>query len=353
MVSAKIVIPQGKNVKIAIGLHQKQQRFYHKVKGFKPQMARILLAKYLPNSSSYEFISSDSNDNEKLYIEIDDLAPGEYHIFCNVNWPYETKCRYTISTYASIPVDIKNLEINNVPTDYLEQILGHYMDMNCKNSKMTETAYYKLSTNDNDTGFYMAYFENKEKSEALKVNFACGFNDKIVFMNVTSVTDRHLTRQDNINNDSFNFIVAPGAKKMLIWRLLGNPWQAKMQPSNLSCQNVDYQETHMSETLPQTDNCKLAVEGVLKSLWKENLSLDCFYSEVDIEDGVLVIFENKSKMGLTYRFKTAFKNLRNLEIDGRGLMFNVQAGQFNYIRLRKIDQSKDYSYGMTYSFKKF
>ena len=59
---------------------------------------------------------------------------------------------------------------------------------------------------------------------------------------------------------------------------------------NNSNQNNDSSIDNTDMNAP-ADNLKTLIDQHIKSLYKENLSLDCFYSELDIEDGVLVIFE--------------------------------------------------------------
>jgi calpain-15 len=168
------------NASVTVGLHQKQQRFYSKVSAYKPQMSRVILAKKLSNGN-YEFINSDSSDNEKLYIEAD-LAPGEYHIIGHVNWPYNTPCRYVFSTYASTQINLQTLDTNSLPSDYFVKLLQHYMDKNCKSSQMTQNIVIQTSTNDNDIGFYMVNVKNISKTETYRVKMIVDGNDKVIFV---------------------------------------------------------------------------------------------------------------------------------------------------------------------------
>lgn len=347
MVAAKIEITE--NTKIAIGLHQKQSRFYFKVPNYKPQMARIILAKYNPHSSpNYEFILSDSNNNEKQYVELDNLEPGEYHIFTNINWPYDVPCRYTLSTYASKPVDILPIDRSIIPADYLVQILGSYMNKSCKKTKMTDDAYYQVSVNDNDIGFYMVNMHNNSDSDALKVYFSSNYNHNCVFYSENAVGEREATTStDGLLTDAFSFVLPPKSSQMLNWRLLANPWSSKIQLNQLSCNPI----TNFVPTV--ADQFKPIIDGEIRNLFKENLSLDCFYSELEVDGGVLLIFENKAKSG-AYRFKVNFSLLENCRVaNPKGLVFTVQPMKYQYVKLNRVNADADYNFSFKYSFKKY
>jgi hypothetical protein len=346
-------------VKIYVGLHQKQQRFYHKVKNYKTQMTRILLARFDKSTNTYDFINSDSNDNDKLFIEVEKLMPGEYHIFSNVHWPYETNCRYIVSTYASEPVEIEPIERDSIPADYLTQILGSYMEKNCKVSKLSENVDYTLSNNDNDMGFYMVNFINKStnSSELLKVNFSCMYNSKLAFISGDFVSDRVSKNSQQgdvaVTNDSFDVFVQPGKSQMVVWKLLANPWSAKLQPSSMSYSyapnDLDYQ------TMATTDVYKSTIEANLKSMVKDVLPYtELQYCEIEVDDGVLVVFENPSNISSSsYKLKVTFSYLHNLKVVlPKSLVLSIPAGQYAYIKLKVQDPEVEYNYSFNYSVKK-
>jgi calpain-15 len=229
VVKIKIVKPTCIN----IGLHQKQQRFYTKVPGYKSQMTRIILAKYNRNNKNpYEFINSDSNDNEKLYIREEILQPGEYHIFGNVNWPYETRCRYVISTYANVSVDISELNVNLIPNNYLTLILNSFLEKKCKVDQLNENLSYIQSFNDNDTGFYMLSLKNNTLREKLRINLEFTKNKNCILLTENLTSEAKSTDK----TDSFSVLVNRNSNVTLIWLLMDNFWHSRM---NLN--TIDYE----------------------------------------------------------------------------------------------------------------
>src|SRR5690606_24041942 len=136
--------------------------------------------------------------------------PGEYHVFSNVTWPYKTPNRYTISTYSSTPVEIQELDSDEVPSDYLHQILQSYLDKNVSPSQMTNSSTYQVSTGDNDTGFSMISFKNKSDHEQLKVSLDLSYNDKCVLYDDGHFTERNKFEKGATTEDSVKFVLPQG-----------------------------------------------------------------------------------------------------------------------------------------------
>jgi hypothetical protein len=311
-------------------------------------MTRILLAKYNANKENcYDFINSDSNDNDKLYIICDNLEPGEYHIFANVNWPFETKCRYVLSTYSNFGIEIEQLDTNIIPIDYITKILGSFMDKNCKVNAMTANSSFQQSFNDNDTGFYMLYFKNKSENEFLKVNFECTQNQKCLFLTEKLVSEHKIVNSnDGSKIDAFSVQLNPNSKTMLIWRLADNFWHSRVDIKSPSCQ-----PSH-NTVVTSSGNYRTVIDQNLKNLTKENLSLDCYYAELESEDGVFLIFENKSTQSI-YKIKVMFPELSNLRlVSPINSILSISAGTYEYAFLKKIDSQQDFNFRLNYSLKK-
>ena len=121
MAACKIILKH--NQHINVGIHLKQERFYSKVVNYRVPAARIIVAKYDSKAKKYVFIGSDFGTNDVLYAETDfKLEPGEYHVFLNANWPYDTPISYTVSTYSQYPVDIIELKREEIPSEFFSRL---------------------------------------------------------------------------------------------------------------------------------------------------------------------------------------------------------------------------------------
>lgn len=342
MTCTKITI--GQNTKITIGLHQKQTRFYNKVNNYKPQMARLILAKCTrKNKIHYKYMSSSAGDNDKLYVEFDNLEPGEYHIFANVNWEYDTECSYTISTYAASPVEIEKIESEEIPFDYLEKLLDSYLDLKCSSQSNNQNVGYSSSLFDNDLGFYIIRFENKNDTLTMDIKLSCTLNDKCQFMEDPKIKCVKIPD----NSHEYSVKIPPGSSQILTWRLLSNFWNCKINLSNPLIRMLD--DGSLSPHL----KFRSLITQRMKSLHKEYFCLDGYYFEMEINEGVLIIFFNESKVGEGHRHRIVYEKLTNLEVvcPNNGYL-SISAGGFEYVYLQKIKKNEDYQFTFKYFFKK-
>ncbi len=347
MCATKINITATTN--IAIGLHQRQGRFYSKIQKYKSQMARIIVAKYNPSSQpQYEFIGTDSNNNEKLYV-IDTLKPGEYHIFTNTSWPYkENNNKYVISTYADYEVPLEKIECNQIPDDYITQVLSSFVDKTAKGTKVSEMATYQTSFGFNDTGFYIFKVNNTTDSQHLAVNFSYSANDKCEFYSKHLTNDVKRTPGENgMSDENVNFNIAPNKSGTLIWRLMDNPWSCKFELKGMKC---DKSSGERESTYEQKDPFKKLIEENISSLPKEHITVDCVYTELEVEDGILVILENIAT-DKVYRMKVVFPQMVNAIYAEANSVFTVRPGCYDYVRLKKRNLAEDLDYTISLSVK--
>jgi hypothetical protein len=335
-----------KPTKIVIGLHQKQQRFYSKVKGYKPQMARIILAKFSKDSDiNYQFIGSDSSDSEKLYIETE-LLPGEYHIFSHVNWPYQTPCKYVLSTYANTLVDLEKLERESIPNNYLNQIFQSYLDSNCSPHNISDKISVQISSNDNDLGFYMVSFSNLSPKENYRIKLTCEYNENCILVTDQKVINNMKLEDGNWTRDTYSFHIGAGASQMLVWKLNSNPWHSKI--------NLGAIEFNIDSKFTAPDPYKQLIEANIAKLKEEMINTDLFYCEMDVDDGVILIFKNKCAEELNYAVRLNFTVTNNLHpVNSKKLTFQIPPHSFEYFRMKKNDmKTQDYNFVFTYSYKK-
>ena len=165
-VASKIIVTEGQRV--YIGLHQKQEKFYKKVKDYKIQPARLLVALYNPNAlegeNCYKFIGSQYSYHDKLYVT-EYLSEGEYHIFGNVKWIYDEECTVVISTYASEQIGVSELDRTIIPLDYLSQILTSFFENSKEKIEIYKNVFVNKSLFDNNTGYAMLNIINNDPHE--------------------------------------------------------------------------------------------------------------------------------------------------------------------------------------------
>jgi hypothetical protein len=314
-------------------------------------MSRIILAKYNPkNEKCYEFLKSDSNADEKLHI-IEDLEPGEYHLFGNVNWTYDTKCVYTISTYADNPVEIEKLERSVVPENYLSMILASYLEKFTIPEKISNTVDYYFSDDDNDTGFYMATFRNNSKTEGIKLKFECSNKESIQFLSGNETREFDTLEYEDGTFDSVTIILEPNSQKTLVWRLLQEYWN-----SRFALFEPKYEVVPMTEFKPKStiEVLRTVIEQKISNLEKDFMEAELFYSELEHQDKVFMIFENKSN-NQNYRLKIKIPEMRFVKIsDGQSCDIDLPARSFNFIILDRTDiRNTDYYYRFTYLPRKY
>ena len=349
---AKITLNTAMSIKV--GVHVKQERFYSKVENYTLQTVRIIVAKYDPILKQYTYIGSECGQNDVLYAETDfKFDKGEYHIFINLHWPYNTDIHYTLSTYSSKHVDIDELNRNDIPNDYLEQILNSYLDKYVKKDTLSKHCTIQWSNDDNNTGFYLLAITNNS-------------NSKYIYRATFKYFGCHLLQSDFIKSrdyekkaksliqytkDIVEFPIMPNERKLLCWRLIKGPCESKMTMTEK--QLFEYQEGVF-------DIANVSVYEQIRDVYcclkKEKLSNDIEYTEVESNDCVYLVFRNITSSKKSYLIEITFTSLINLicvDFDGDSgvvILFNEQC---NVVCLRKVDRTKqidfefEYSYGTT------
>lgn len=346
MTCTKITIKQ--NTNITITLHQKQKRFFNKVNNYSPQRSRIILGKcFRGQTLNYKYVSSSAGDNDKQHIQIDNLEPGEYHIFANVNWNFNAECCYTISTYASSPVEVEQVFSGEIPTDYLEILLSSYLAQHSSSIKSESNYNYHASLGDNDTGYALIKYENKSPISNMEVYGSGIFNDKCQFIENPKVKYGKSLSSNDANSHDFSFIIPPNSSQLLIFKLNDNLWNCQIQ--------VKKPKIHFSEieTLDYGEKYRSIIAEKMSSLNKQSYSIDGYYSELEVEDGVLLVIFNKSQYGQVHKFKIIYEKLINLQVVSplNGYLA-VSSGSYEFVYLQKLRLNEDYDFVFRLSFKK-
>ena len=340
---AKFILSQKAIVKI--GLHAKQLRFYDKVPNYEVQPARIIISKFDPSTKTYTYIGSDYHTEETIYAETNrHLEPGEYHIFLNVYWPYSTKNNYTLSTYSSCPLEIEELKKEDVPNDYLEQILIDFMDKKSKKEMLSLDTTLQVSDEDNDLGFNMALISN-ESDKQFKFSATVQYQN-LVFMEDDLVGKRSKNSATGITTDTIVGVLHKKERKLLVWKLLKEPWETKLG-------FVEKKLWLYNEEQTKQDELEL-ITRAFGGLNKKRFNDDIFYSEIENEEDIILVFKNFGRK--TYKFNIEFENLENLTVNGdswtTGATIPLVSDRFYCIKLVKNDKTLPFNFGFKYSYKK-
>ncbi len=347
----KINIPI--TTEITISMHQRQERLFTKIPGYTTQMARIILAKYTPyKTKNYEFIGSNSNNQEKLHITTT-LQPGEYHIFANNAWPYSHKNKYAVSTYADIDVPIEPLEIERIPDDFLDQILSSYCKKKCKLTDFSNSVDYENSIDDNDTGFYMFHIYNKSQTDYICYTWNYTINKNVKFCSMHCVKD---LQSKEINHgykeETIKAYVEPGDSDILIFKLMDSQSKSKLITKSYTVDYIPANKIKHEDIYNPNNNYMKLIKELNNSLEKNELVKNVNYSELEIEDGYLVIIENISKKK-AYMVSVNYEDMINCSPAESFSRFAIAPGCIEYVRMKIIDKDNkdETSYSLNFSLK--
>ena len=347
MSAAKIMLKTKMHIKI--GLHLKQERLYSKVENYRLQAARILIAKYDPITRAYTYIGSDFGTNDVLYAETDfRLDEGEYHIFVNIHWPYNTPITYTLSTYSQYQVDILELIREDIPQNYLEQILIDYMNKHTKKETLSSDCITQFSDIDNNTGFYMYLItNNSDRKFIFRANFEY-FGAEMIQSEF--IKSRDFTKKQNslmeMTNDLIECPVNPKGKTLLIWRQIKNPYECRISMSKTKLFEYkegvfDIKELGLYEK----------IRDVYSNLNTKKLAEDIEYTEVETEEFICVVFRNVTKNKINYMIEVEFSDLVGLSAgENTNTVILLKCEQCKVIKLKKEGIENKYSFKFTYSY---
>lgn len=336
------------NTRLIISLHQKQQRFYREVKFYKPDMSRIILCKYHPEQEyTYTFIDSFASCDDKLHLEVNNLEPGEYHVYSHVDWEYEEfdKCSYVISTYSNVSVLIEDIQKEIIPDDFMHQIFYSYLTTRSNPRQLTSDLQLYDSFVDNNLGFYMMLFRNVGSKHGIRVGFTASHNDQTRLMTRHQHTSS-CAHEDKWNTDKFSVKIKPNCDYLILYELLNQPWHSKLKIDKITYSKDD------SPDEPE-DPYRKDIEKVLGRVAKSNLNGECLLAEIEFDSGLFLVFQNCSKR-YNYKFKVSFDNLFNLDVAPKQkAVFRIQSKEFAYILLNKKIKSQEINYELLYNYKKY
>jgi hypothetical protein len=133
-----------------------------------------MIARY--EDDRYTFICSEMINWEKLTIE-QTFERGVYHIFCKSYWKFPLNYSLVISSYSDYINDIVDLKLEEIPSDWLTQILcdmGSRSDNRIYPSRDEPGSYATniMFDNNNFSGFCFYYYENSSKDGEMCINLS-------------------------------------------------------------------------------------------------------------------------------------------------------------------------------------
>lgn len=97
------------------------------------------------------------------------------------------------------------------------------------------------------------------------------------------------------------------------------------------------------------------IEENLSQYTKQVINNDCWYSELEYDNGIIFIFVNDSRVS-TYRFKIALEELENLRVlmpKKHNIIFTIPSNKFEFVVLERIDIGLDETdYDVSFVYKK-
>ncbi len=300
MMGIKFVV--NKPTKAIIGLHQKQERFYNKVKNYKPCYCKLFLVKKTDNNM--EYIQSNEGSLDKIYLDLDNLLqPGEYYIFGKIMWNYfeQDKCSVVFSLYSNNKMlDFLPIDRSIIQEDYLTKVFDSFIDQRMHYKPISGTkCSYVASLSDTDTGFFWLSFKNMNPLETAKITFTVAMNE---FLTLFSQGIKVKRVGDNYH---YEVTVPPNSRELVLFETLDNIWCCKIGLSPLS---VEFQSYSYD---PEVDR-KYIRENLSKAVKDPIIEKDVYYALIKKGNGLLIVLQNVSDN--EYMIRSSLNNMANCSI---------------------------------------
>ena len=329
-----------KKTNATFGIHQKQERFFHRIKNYKPSHAKFFLIRCKGNEG-YEYIGSNEGSLDKLYIETEKpLEEGDYIILANVRWPYyEEKCSIVFSSYSDNPnIEFLNLERKSLSKDYINKIILSmiekkftYKILGSENKSLS----YVISFKDIDAGYFFVSFKN----EGFR---ACEIIVRIHKSKNIDIVSKNL-RVDDLGEDMYDYtlILGPMCSEVVIFEQKDDIWNCEISLKSIK---VNYDLDYSIES-----DFSFIHENKDQLIREPFIGDDIFYSELKRDNYLLIVLSNRSEND--YMIKAEFFKLVNCEVEYPGRsMFRLNSRSTSLIKL-KIFEPKDIDYELEYSYK--
>lgn len=343
-----------------ISLHQPSMRnLTEKEANFdlRSPLAFLLIAKW--EDERYSFVCSEMINWEKLTIE-QTFEKGVYHIFAKSYWRYKTDYNLVISSYSDYINDIVDLKIEEIPSDWLTQILsdmGRRTNNRIFPSRDEPSSFASniMFDNNNFSGFCFFYYENTSKDGEMCINLSFknlkGF--KIInlpqilslpgsdFKNVSGrITD------DDYGNCNLVVKIPRLSSMIVILQVINLPWVC----------SIDWYQDIWYEYSVEVMIAKMRRKENTDVIDLDPKGLKLY--EMEHDRGIIILFENLASFGFKIYFDvTAIKNLELRENEDvlvnnkNNLEFVVKAKGMTILNYGIIRSVREYPYKLRYIYR--
>lgn len=348
MVACNMKVESNSHKKTFLGLHAKQRRFNHESTGL--QMITLIVTKFNSRKRTYEYITSGSQLGEKIFLELGDLQIGDYHVFAHVHCNSDQVEDLVISAYCPSCVDFKEIEFNHIPNDYFIQIakdcmvrytIPQYNELDTSKNLMLLSS---LEIPENLLGFVFFLIRNKSGQNLAKASFVISYRQSSLLCLSLHKHSKLIDKDSLRMQDSFDLLIYPGEEVLVAYKCLIPRVEADCRISEIK---------YSYKPMEHLDQLRRIIQDNIQNVSKQKINDDCWFGELEYEDGVLIVFSNQSH-GNNYRFKILFEEMENLKIaypHKIPCILTINAGKYEFICLEKIQPHFEYDYDIEYVFK--
>jgi len=324
-----------KKTKVVLGLHQKQEHFYYKVKNYEPCHAKLILVKFTNHSGyhTYEYINSTEEVSDRLYLDhlSTGLEPGEYFILGNVKWPYldeDKNISLVLSSYSdNYELDFHHLERKTISRDMFNKVFISFIDKNLTYNMLTEDikgfSYVNALIKGSNTGYFFLSFKN-DSFAPCKVTFVIEMNEYV------KLFSENIECEPLENNYlQYSVILAPMNTEIILFEQLADIWKCL-----ISLKSIEIDD---SINMLSLEDDRFYINEHKNGLIRERfIKNDVFYSELRRNNSLILVLENESSKD--YFIKVEFISLFNCQVKNAAKsMFRLNNNSMNYITLIQLD----------------
>jgi hypothetical protein len=327
-------------------LHQKPKRFTNFLKNYSSGFSYLILVKREGNG--YSYVKSLSVMEEKNNLNVGILPSGEYNIISHVHWPYQRKCKYTVSVYSNKDIKLQTVDRNSLSDQYFNSIFDSYFNSFVKHmKKVTEDIEFSMSEISFLTGLRIFKFSNSNHTDNYQISLTLNNFDSNSFILLNAEARMFEGEGKQV---LITFPLQANTNYYLILKQISN------LPKEKQIQIEDLKWNPLSSP-PMNPQYKMMLDIFTKTQMKEKLNLDLYYSFFENADYVYLVFENSGDCLYSYKMQVKLNLKENLSLSKPNdapknnlYQFQLNPKNVEWIALKKFDKDKEYDFSFLYSY---